>query len=593
MINLRQIQLFLFMLLFALPMGAQQRKFRIVEFYEDPTDITASEVGKRDANGDVYAIVKVTASGNEDKLAAYRFNFGLANSLVDSSRGDELWVYVQRNAKYVTIERDGFASVRKYDLNTTIMPGKTYVMILSAEAQKVLKQMVQFVITPADAKATVLIKKEIPGASEEILGITDNAGMISKLLDYGKYYYRVMAENFHQSDGMMLLDNENETYVEKISLRGNFGNVTLRTTQAADIYVDGQKRGTQQWTGNLKAGNYTIECRQANHKSSTQYITVNEGETKTFDLTPPTPITGKLSISSMPLDADITIDGQSYGKTPKLIPNLLIGPHQIMLSKPGFAAEKSQVEIKEEQITELNLTLNDRPKENIFTVTNKGKTVSFKMIRVEAGTFKMGSETGSKDEKPVHSVTLTNDYYIGETEVTQELWEAVMGSNPSYFGGAQNPVEQVSWDDCVAFINKLNSLTGQNFRLPTEAEWEYAARGGNKSRNYTYSGSNNLVDVAWCKDNSNSKTHPVKTKAPNELGIYDMSGNVLEWCEDWYDFSYYQNAPSTNPTGPASGSYRVRRGGCWGYDVKSCRSAFRSTGTPSGTSFTLGLRLAL
>ena len=589
MINLRQIQLFLFMLLFSLPMGAQQRKFRIVEFYEDPTDITASEVGKRDANGDVYAIVKVTASGNEDKLAAYRFNFGLANSLVDSSRSDELWVYVQRNAKYVTIERDGFASVRKYDLNTTIMPGKTYVMILSAEAQKVLKQMVQFVITPADAKATVLIKKEIPGASEEIFGITDNAGMISKLLDYGKYYYRVMAENFHQSDGIMVLDNENETYVEKITLRGNFGNVTLRTTQAADIYVDGQKRGTQQWTGSLKAGNYTIECRQANHKSSTQYITVNEGETKTFDLTPPTPITGKLSISSTPLDADITIDGQSYGKTPKLIPNLLIGLHQITLSKSGFAEEKSQVEIKEEQITELNLTLNDRPKENIFTVTNKGKTVSFKMIRVEAGTFQMGGN----EYKPIHSVTLTNDYYIGETEVTQELWEVVMGSNPSRFKGAQNPVEMVSWEDCKTFINKLNSLTGQHFRLPTEAEWEYAARGGNKSQGYTYSGSNNLKDVAWYEDNSRSETHPVKTKAPNELGIYDMSGNVYEWCQDWYDGSYYENAPSTNPTSPASGSSRVLRGGGWNDSAWYCRSANRYCSTPSYASGDLGLRLAL
>ena len=580
----------LLLLLLSLPMAAQQNKFRVVDFQEDPLDLTAVEHEKRDANGDRYAVIKVSSENPDDELREYLFNFGYLNHITEY-HNNKIWLYVQRNAKRVTIQREGYRTIDNFDLKTTIMPGKTYVMILSAEAQKVMKQMVQFVITPADAKATVLIKKEVQGASEEMFGTTDNSGMVSKLLDYGKYYYRVVAENYHLSDGMMLLDNENETYVEKITLRGNFGNVTLRTTQAADIYVDGQKRGTQQWTGNLKAGNYTIECRQANHKSSTQYITVNEGETKTFDLTPPTPITGKLSISSTPLDADIMIDGQSYGKTPKLIPNLLIGQHQIALSKSGFAEEKSQVEIKEEQIAELNLTLHQN--EEIFTITNNGKTVSFKMIRVAAGTFQMGSNTRFSNEQPFHNVTLTNDYYIGETEVTQELWEAVMGSNPSSFKDAQNPVENVSWDDCKTFINKLNSLAGQRFRLPTEAEWEYAARGGNKSSNYTYPGSNNLKDVAWYKDNSNSKTHSVKTKAPNELGIYDMSGNVWEWCEDWYDESYYKNSPTTDPTGPASDSFRVYRGGGWLNFATDCHSAYRGFGMPSGTGDSLGLRLAL
>ena len=228
-----------------------------------------------------------------------------------------------------------------------------------------------------------------------------------------------------------------------------------------------------------------------------------------------------------------------------------------------------------------------------FTVKNNGRTVSFKMIGIAAGTFKMGSTSGDSDERPVHSVTLTNDYYIGETEVTQELWEAVMGSNPSRFKGAQNPVEQVNWEDCKTFINKLNSLTGQSFRLPTEAEWEYAARGGSKSLNYTYSGSNNIDDVAWYHVNSRSKAHPVKTKEPNELGIYDMSGNVWTWCEDWYDSSYYKNSPSTNPTGPASGYYRVIRGGGWSFSAEGSRSADRVSCTPSKRGFNIGLRLAL
>ena len=193
------------------------------------------------------------------------------------------------------------------------------------------------------------------------------------------------------------------------------------------------------------------------------------------------------------------------------------------------------------------------------------------------------------DEKPVHSVTLS-DYYIGETEVTQELWEAVMGSNPSSFKGSQKPVESVSWHDCKEFITKLNRLTGKNFRLPTEAEWEYAARGGNKSKGYKYSGSNTIDNVAWYRDNSGKATHNVKTKSPNELGIYDMSGNVWEWCEDWY--GYYSSGSQTNPAGPSTGSRRVLHGGSWYDHAGSCRVSNRSY-YPVNRSYYIGFRLAL
>ena len=183
-------------------------------------------------------------------------------------------------------------------------------------------------------------------------------------------------------------------------------------------------------------------------------------------------------------------------------------------------------------------------------------------------------------EYPTHQVTLS-DFYIGKYEVTQEQWEIVMGNNPSWFKGANNPVENVLWDDCLEFIEKLNQLTGLKFRLPTEAEWEYAARGGNKSKGYKYSGSNTIGDVAWYYDNaynvgsssSNYGTHPVGTKAPNELGLYDMSGNVHEWCSDW--FGSYSSSAQTNPTGPTSGSYRVLRGGSWSYRANYCRVSDR------------------
>ncbi|MBR5603832.1 MAG: formylglycine-generating enzyme family protein, partial [Bacteroidales bacterium] len=227
------------------------------------------------------------------------------------------------------------------------------------------------------------------------------------------------------------------------------------------------------------------------------------------------------------------------------------------------------------------------------TITVKG--VSFTMIAVEGGTFQMGatSEQGSdtdSDEKPVHSVTLS-DYYIGETEVTQELWKAVMGENPSNFKGNNKPVERVSWNDCQEFIKKLNQLTGKNFRLPTEAEWEYAARGGNKSKGYKYSGSNTIGNVAWYTDNSSLRTHDVKTKRANELGIYDMSGNVYEWCQDWY--GSYSSSSQTNPTGPSSGSSRVNRGGSWNFFARGCRVSNRYFSGPVDRYNDLGLRLVL
>ena len=240
----------------------------------------------------------------------------------------------------------------------------------------------------------------------------------------------------------------------------------------------------------------------------------------------------------------------------------------------------------------------------------KGITVegaSFNMIKVEGCTFKMGAQStdpngenydseSDSDERPIHSVTL-DDYYIGETEVTQELWEAVMGTNPSFISGSNNPVECVSWNDCQEFIAKLNDLTGLEFRLPTEAEWEYAARGGNKSQGYKYAGSNTIGEVAWYRVNAydvgkssfDYGTHQVGTKAPNELGLYDMSGNVYEWCSDRY--GSYSLSEQSNPTGPSTGSYRVSRGGSWYLNARRCRVSYRYDYNPDYRSDYNGFRL--
>ena len=229
---------------------------------------------------------------------------------------------------------------------------------------------------------------------------------------------------------------------------------------------------------------------------------------------------------------------------------------------------------------------------NMLPITVNG--VSFNMIKVDGGTFTMGATSEQQnpypDENPTHQVTLSS-YYIGETEVTQALWKAVMGKNPSKFKGDNLPVERVLWKDCQKFIEKLNSITGKRFRLPTEAEWEFAARGGNKSNLTQYSGGGNIDDVAWYDGNSGKKTHPVKKKKANELGIYDMSGNVWEWCQDWW--GSYGSSAQTNPKGPDSGSFRVLRGGSWFNNASYCRLSIHIGVSPRFRGDAIGFRLAL
>ena len=193
-------------------------------------------------------------------------------------------------------------------------------------------------------------------------------------------------------------------------------------------------------------------------------------------------------------------------------------------------------------------------------------------------------------ETPVHEVTLKS-FKMAKTEVTQAQWEAITGDKQGEFLNDNNPVEGVNWNDVQRFIDTLNKRTGKNYRLPTEAEWEYAARGGKQTKEYKYSGSNNVEEVAWYRNNNEYKTHFVGTKLPNELGIYDMSGNVWEWCSDWY--GDYSASSQTNPTGPASGTVRICRGGSWIYNEGSCRVAGRGSFAPTYRSNDLGFRLVL
>ena len=596
-----------------LPSLAQQPlTFRVVSFGADPFDLAASsdEHRETDGSGSLYAIIKVEGENPSDDVTPYLYDFGQLNHKVTNHNG-EVWVYVQKNAKRVTISRKGYKSLSGYDLGLTIEAGKTYRLVLSAQAPVVRTQMLMFAVAPADSKAVVAIKGDSPGAVEQMLGTVDEGGAIARNLPLGTYSYRILSENYYPTEGTVRLNDYTQTYTERVTLRPRFSLITLNVAAQADIYVNGERKGTRSWTGQLNAGTYQVECRQLNHTSTTQSITVEESRPQTLTLAAPTPITGTLSVLSAPLGAAIRIDGRDYGTTPCNIPDLLIGRHTVTLSRQGYGDQQATVEVKEGQTTDLNLTLKTSQQAVVNNASSSNaavggqlasgaqaftvKGVTFYMVPVEGGTFIMGgtSEQGKNAfsrEKPTHPVTLSN-YSIGETEVTQALWEAVMGSNPSNFKGSNKPVEQVSWDDCQTFIQKLNQLTGRKFRLPTEAEWEYAARGGKKSRGYKYSGSKNIKDVAWYDGNSKNQTHDVKTKQANELGIYDMSGNVWEWCQDWY--GSYSSSAQTNPTGASSGSDRVGRGGGW-YDYAwCCRSSYRFSPAPTNRDNTIGFRLAL
>ena len=366
-----------------------------------------------------------------------------------------------------------------------------------------------------------------------------------------------------------------------------YGTIDISTNPiGANIIIDGKNFGTTpRVLTNVLIGTHELRLEKSGCASVAKTITLDEKNKLTISEKLQTG--REIAISTDKNGDQIYVDGYYIGTSP-MTTTLSFGEHNIKAVRDGKETSKKITVAQTGGDTSVQLAFSES---KTFTVNG----ITFEMIAVKGGTFTMGctSEQGGdcdSDEKPTHSVTLS-DYYIGKFEVTQKLWKAVMRTNPSYFKGDNLPVEYVSWNDALEFIRKLNQKTGQNFRLPTEAEWEYAARGGNKSRGYKYSGSNNIGDVAWCAEYSGSKTHPVGTKSPNELGIYDMSGNVWEWCQDWYES--YSSGSQTNPTGPSTGSHRVLRGGSWNGTAWICRVSDRDGNNPGDRDFNFGFRLVL
>ena len=371
----QKVLLALIMVMFGLhTVEAQQKqKFSIASFELDPFDTTPQNklYEKIDGSGFRYAIIKVTSITPDDNLKEYNFNFGNLNSIVEQ-HDNELWVYVQKNAKLVTISREGYSTLNKYDLKTTIEEGKVYVMTLNPAKTIIQTQMVQFNISPANAGAIITIRSTKTNALEEMFGTTDATGSAAKPLELGTYIYKVIANNYYTTEGRFTLNNHTVTHKEVVNLRANFSEITLLVDDDADIYVNNELKGTHTWTGELRSGNYLVECRKANHQPSSQFITIKENENQTFKLNPPTPITGTLSLTSSPLGAKVTIDGKDYGKTPVNVNDLMLGSHKVILSSDGYQQESRSFIIQENQTTALNVILKSKSK----TIVTKSKSQS-------------------------------------------------------------------------------------------------------------------------------------------------------------------------------------------------------------------------
>ena len=586
---------------FALLNTAMAQELKVKSFSLAINDLTASTDSVPDKNGDPCALVKILVVDSIAKLEGFVLK-------TKKSSPTELWAYMSGGAKEIRIKPTHYKPLYVYFPNFGIngVEGKrTYILDLEAEklsGNQPTDAGGNFYAISVQPKTAMLW---IDGVPQEV----SSDGEYSAMLAYGSHTYKVEAGGYISKSGSFTIGKGDMAPIS-VSLVSALATLSVSCpTPAVSLYVDKKSVGSLPWNGNLKEGMHLLEVRKDGYRSQQKTIQLAQQQKLDVAFDALSAIQGNLSVNFKPFGSDVYVDGVKVGQSPRVFNGVLVGNHNVEIRKSGYATSRQTVTISEGQTASISGSLtstastsgtnvlsssSSSPSGNTITIPVKNG-ISIEMVKVEAGSFNMGAtpemQVPYEVEKPVHRVTLTNNYYIGKYEVTQALWQAVMGSNPSYFKGDDLPVEQVSWNDCQDFISKLNAMTGKRFRLPSEAEWEYAARGGKKSRGYQYSGSNTLGDVAWYEGNSGSKTHAVGTKQPNELGIYDMTGNVYEWCQDWY--GSYSSSPQTNPIGAVSGSSRVDRGGSWFFTAKHCRSSYRFNLTPGYRLNFLGLRLVL
>ncbi len=405
-------------LMAALPAFSQQKlRFHIDSFKENPLDLSAREAptSRDDGTGELYAIIKVTSTDPYDDLNAYSFDFGKLKHVPEMKNG-ELWLYVQYGAKNISIARKGYLPVNRESLNTTLQPGRVYDMTIRPEAKKVQRQMLLFEVSPKDADVFITYKGSAPGEDYKIFGNsgkTDVSGMAAMSLELGTYTYRIISKNYHPSEGIVTLSQSNGKHTEQVTLRPNFAQVRLSAGAGAEIYINDEKAGTGNWSGILPAGVHSIECRKNSHKPSIETITVVAGQDISIQLPSPTPITGTVSVMSSPLGAKITIDGKDFGSTPNIIDNLIIGKHSVVVSKNGYKPSSSTVTINEGEITEVNVQLDEKPREGTLRVSSTPTAAN-----IEINGKQYGKTPGTYTGLPVgwYTVTLSKTGYYSKTK---------------------------------------------------------------------------------------------------------------------------------------------------------------------------------
>ena len=585
---------------FAFLNTAMAQELMVKSFVLAPTDITAQTEGRKDLNGDACALVKISFVGDVADVEG-----NIIKPLV--KRNNETWAFMTQESRQMKVVTKDYLPLMvtfgDYGIEK-LQSNRTYVLTLTkpSGAQEPVDAGGNFYaisVQPKDAKVTI----------DGVLQASSSDGEYSAMLAYGSHTYKVEAGGYISKSGSFTIGKGDMTPIS-VSLVSALATLSVSCpTPAVSLYVDKKSVGSLPWSGNLKEGMHLLEVRKDGYRSQQKTIQLAQQQKLDVAFDALSAIQGNLSVNFKPFGSDVYVDGVKVGQSPRVFNGVLVGNHNVEIRKSGYTTSRQTVTISEGQTASISGSLTSSTSSSTAnTLSSSGSSlsgnaltipvkngISIEMVKVEAGSFDMGAtpemQNPDEDEKPVHRVTLTNNYYIGKYEVTQALWKIVMGSNPSNSKGDNLPVENVSWNNCQKFISKLNKLTGKSFRLPTEAEWEFAARGGNKSRGYQYSGSNTLGDVAWYEGNSGSKTHAVGTKQPNELGAFDMTGNVWEWCQDWH--GRYSSSPQTNPTGAVSGSCRVYRGGSLCYPAGYCRCSCRFDGTPDFRNGDLGLRLVL
>lgn len=570
------------------------QKMTVESFEELPQDIIARTNGRVDYNDVPAAVVRVRIV-----LQDVVFKGAVIGEPVYEI--GEYLVYLADGTKKFTVHHKDFLplDVVFKDYGIDHVQGKsTYCLTIIVDNSQFKQQPTgnYFILKVLPTTARVLINGEPKTIQSD--------GTLKEYLLNGKYTYSVEAEGYSPQTGSFVMTSERKELA--ITLKSAKALLTVKTTTpGARIYINEEDRGENKWQGELMPATYLIEVRKDGFRSVTQSVTLAKQEKREVVLPALMPLSGSLNVNFDPLDANVYLDGKLVGKSPNIFSEILVGKHSIKITKDGFADYEGEVLVLDNQQTSVVGKLQKEQPAAEEVPDNKSLTflvqgVKFTLVKVQGGTFTMGatSEQGNdaeSDERPAQQVTLS-DYYIGQTEVTQALWTAVMGSNPSEFKGDSLPVTNVSWKDCQVFIEELNRLLsnqlgGKRFALPTEAQWEFAARGGMESKGYKYAGSNQLSALAWSESNSNRSTHPVAQKQPNELGLYDMSGNVYEWCSDWY--GDYSIAEKMNPKGPNRGSYRVIRGGAWCHNAGCCRVSYRANYLPTNKGNGIGFRLCL